>query len=266
MALASGGKHACVRLIDTHCHLNDAKAFLDPAAVIAAAASAGVDRLIVIGVDEDSSRRAVELADRFPGVYAVVGWHPTSAAQYSSEMLRAIEEMLSHPKVVAVGEIGLDFYWDKSTPDEQYRCLNDHLDLADSVGKPVVFHCREANDELLSVLEQRPVRPYLFHCFSGDASHAARAMKLDAYFGFDGPITYPKNDALRAIASSVPRKKLVIETDSPYMAPVPHRGKPNQPAWVAFVNDALASAIGVTPLECAQLTTANAERFFRLPS
>lgn len=251
-----------MRLIDTHCHLNDTKAFPDPAATVEEAKRAGVEQLVVVGVDEQTSRAALGLADRFEGVYAVVGWHPTSAASYRPVDIKAIEEMLGHPKAVAVGEIGFDFYWDKSTPEEQERCLCDHLELAARVAKPVVFHCRDAYDELLEYLERSPPLKYLFHCFAGNATHAKRAMALDAYFGFDGPITYPKNDSLREIARSLPRDRIVIETDSPYMAPVPHRGKLNKPAWVAFVNDALAAAIGATPQECATTTSANAARFF----
>jgi TatD DNase family protein len=253
-----------VRLIDTHCHLYDSKAFPDPAVAMREAAEAGVDRAIVVGIDEDTSRQALELAKTIPGVYAVVGWHPTSARRYIPESLSAIEEMLAHPRVVAIGEIGLDFYWDKSTPDEQYRCLTDHLELAERSGKPVVFHCRDANDELLTFLEGRTKLPYLFHCFSGDENHARRAVALGAYLGVDGPITYPKNDALRTIFTSVPRDRIVVETDSPYMAPIPYRGQKNRPAWVTYVNKALAASIGISESECAALTTANAERFFRL--
>jgi TatD DNase family protein len=253
-----------VRLIDTHCHLNDSKAFPDPAATVAEARAAGVDRLIVVGVDEDSSRRALEIASSVDGVFAVVGWHPTSAAAYSRERLGAIEELLSHPKAVAVGEVGLDFYWDKSTPDQQYRCLRDHLELAERMGKPVVLHCRDANEELLAFLEGRERLRYLFHCFSGDAGHASRAVALGSYLGVDGPITYPKNVALRAIFADLPRDRIVVETDSPYMAPVPYRGQKNQPAWVADVNRELAATLGVAEEVCAALTTSNAERFFRI--
>jgi len=253
-----------VPLIDTHCHLNDERAFPDPEAVVAEAREAGVDRLIVVGIDTESSRSALALAERFDGVFAVVGWHPTSAAAFSESELSAIEAMLTHPRVVAVGEIGLDFYWDKSTPEQQHACLEAQLDLAARHGKPVVFHCRDANDELLSFLEARPVQPYLFHCFSGDAGHAARALALGAYLGVDGPITYPKNEAMRAMFGELPRDRVVVETDAPYMAPVPYRGKPNRPAWVAHVAAMLASVWGVSDKECASTTTENAERFFRL--
>jgi TatD DNase family protein len=255
-----------VRLIDTHCHLNDAKAFPDVTATIGEARSAGVDRMIVVGIDTESSRQALEIAEAHEGVFAIVGWHPTSAALYTPNDLKEVEAMLSSPKAVAVGEIGLDFYWDKSTPEQQYACLTDQLELAARVGKPVVFHCRDANDELLGFLEGREKLPYLFHCFSGDESHARRALKLGALLGVDGPITYPKNQAQRDLFASLPHDRVVIETDSPYMAPVPFRGKPNRPAWVVHVNTALAECWGVSAEECARITTENAERFFGLTS
>lgn len=253
-----------MRLIDTHCHLNDAKAFPDVGQTLAEARDAGVERVVVVGIDTESSRRALEIAESHEGVYAVVGWHPTSAAAYSSRELVEIEAMLASPRAVAIGEIGLDFYWDKSTPEQQYACLGEQLDLASRTGHPVVFHCRDAYDELLSVLEGRARLPYLFHCFAGDSAQAERALALGALLGVDGPITYPKNDAMRSLFSGVPRDRVVVETDSPYMAPVPFRGKANRPAWVVHVNAALAGCWGISAEECAALTTANAERFFRL--
>jgi len=249
-------------LIDTHCHLNFPDAFPDPATEIAHAKAEGVGRLVVVGCDPESSRRALELADAHEGVYAVVGWHPTSAAKYDAAGLRAIEEMLAHPKAVAVGEIGLDFHWDLSTPEQQHRCLRDQLDLARAKLKPVVFHCREAWGALLDVLEGQATQGLLFHCFSGDGGHSRRCLALGGLLGFDGPLTYKKNHELRTIAAAAPADRIVVETDSPYLSPEPLRGKPNRPANVRIVNAALAAARGITPDECAALTTANAERFF----
>ena len=263
-ARGKAGKQSVMPLIDTHCHLNDAKAFPDPAEAVQEANEAGIERMVVVGVDEESSRRALEIAESIDCVYAVVGWHPTSVGSYTRKSLDRIEEMYSHSKAVAIGEVGLDFYWDKTTPEEQYACLADHLDLAARLDAPVVFHCRDANNELLDFLDKREPLAYLFHCFSGDAGQAQRAVKLGAYFGVDGPITYPKNDALREIFASLPVDRILIETDSPYMSPVPYRGKRNRPAWVAHVNDKLAEVLGMSVEECSALTTANAERFFRL--
>lgn len=251
-------------LIDTHCHLNFPSKFPDPAAEIAHACSEGVSRLVVVGCDVESSQCALDLADAHPEVFAVVGWHPTSAAAYDEAGLRSIESMLAHPKAVAVGEIGLDYYWDHSTPEQQDRCLRDQLALARDKGKPVVFHCRDAWDALLDVLEGQPRMDYLFHCFSGDSGHAERCLSLGGVLGFDGPLTYKRNDALRAIAAAAPADRIVVETDSPYLSPEPLRGKPNRPANVKFVNAALAAARGIAVEECAALTTVNAERFFGL--
>jgi len=249
-------------LIDTHCHLNDREAFPLPEVAIAEAVSAGVGRLIVVGIDTESSQYAVELAARFEEVYAVVGWHPNHASQYSKADLDSVRVMLKHPKVVALGEIGLDYFRDHATREQQYKCLLDQLELATETGAPVVFHCRDAYDDLLDVLESRTPFKYLFHCFAGDREHAERAVALDCWFGVDGPITYKSSDSLREILKVVPQNKIVVETDAPWMSPVPNRGQRNKPAWVPLVNAALAEVLGMQQEECAKLTTANALSFF----
>jgi TatD DNase family protein len=251
-------------LIDTHCHLNDTEAFPNPAATISRAREAGVERVIVVGVDVESSQRALELTEAHQGVYAIVGWHPNYTANYTSAKLSEIEELLRHPKAVALGEIGLDFHWQYATLEQQERALYDQLALGEESGKPIVFHCREAYPALLEKLESRTVLSYLFHCFAGDEEAARRAREMDCYFGVDGPITYKKSTHLREIVASLPQDRIVIETDSPYLTPEPFRGKPNEPANVVLVNSALASVLGISEEECTALTTRNAERFFRL--
>jgi len=250
-------------LIDTHCHLNSEEDFPDPASAIAEARGAGVNRLILIGVDPANGRRAIEIAETHEGVYAVVGHHPNYTQNYSKTSIDELRVMLGHPKCLALGEIGLDFHWDYATREQQERALYDQLDLADELGMPVVFHCREAYPELLGILESRPVRPYLFHCFSGNREDAERAVALGCYFGIDGPITYKESDQLRELAKWLPLDKLVLETDSPYMSPVPFRGKPNKPAYLPFINAALAAAIGISEEECGTQTTKNAQAFFK---
>lgn len=255
-----------MRLVDTHCHLNDAKAFPNPAEAIAEAAAAAVDRLIVVGIDLEWSRRAVELAERHPSVWAVVGWHPSHAHEFRPEVQAEMEELARHPRCCAVGEIGLDFYWKDASPDQQRDVLALYMDLAERLAKPVVFHCRDAYPELLDwIAARKPSVPLLFHCFSGTQADADRAMALGCWFGVDGPVTYPKNEGLREIVRGLPRDRIVIETDAPWMAPAPHRGQRNKPAWTVHVNHGLASALGITPEECAALTTRNAEAFFGLP-
>ena len=251
-------------LIDTHCHLNFPDKFPDPAATIAEAKVAGVEKFVVVGCDPESSQMALNLADEFEEIYAVVGWHPTYTSKYTRESLDLIEEMAQHPKVVAIGEIGLDFHWDYSTPAEQMVALIDQLDLAKKLDKPIVFHAREAYPALLDVLEARERQPCLLHCFAGDHRDAERAVALGSYFGVDGPLTYKKADDLRSVIASLPRDRVVIETDSPYLPPVPYRGKPNTPAYIVHINETLASLWGVTPSEAADMTTENAERYFSL--
>jgi TatD DNase family protein len=253
-----------VRLTDTHCHLNVAEFFPDPDAAVSRAPAAGVDDLIVIGLDTDSSRAAVDLAERHEGVWAAVGRHPNYAAAYSPDEIQTFRDLLQHPRVVAVGEIGLDNHWDDATPEQQERCLRDQLELAGETGKPVVFHCREAYPRLLAILEGLPPLRFVFHCFSGDASDLARAIAFGAYFGIDGPVTYKKNSELRELAAAMPSDKVLIETDSPFLPPVPFRGKPNEPALLPWVNRGLAAALGISEEECAERTTANARALFGL--
>jgi TatD DNase family protein len=249
-------------LVDTHCHLNDLQAFPVPEVAVNEASEAGVERLIVVGVDFESSQIAVGLADRFEQVYAVVGWHPNHASQYSEEGLASVKGLLAHPKVVALGEIGLDYFRDHATREEQHRCLLEQLDLAEESGVPVVFHCRDAYPDLLDVLEQRRPGKFLFHCFAGSHTDAQRATALDAWFGVDGPVTYKSADDLRTTLKSLDPAKILIETDAPWMSPVPYRGQRNKPAWVTFVNAALSETLGMTPETCADLTTRNAQAFF----
>ncbi len=250
-------------MIDTHCHLNDEEHFPDPAVAIDHAKAAGVDKLIIIGVDFEAGRRAIEIAEAHEGVYAAVGFHPNYTGAYQTNDLKELAELLKHPKVVGFGEIGLDFYRDAAPKERQYRALADQLDLAEDLGKPVIFHCRQAYEELLGVLEGRPNHSrYLFHCFAGSVNDATRALTLGSYFGVNGPVTYKTAGELRDTLRTIPLDRLVLETDSPYLPPVPYRGKQNQPAYLRFINDALASTMGVLPDECERVTTKTAETIF----
>lgn len=253
-------------MIDTHCHLNDREAFAYPEAAVQAALDAGVEKLIVIGVDFDSAEAAIELTRIFECVYAAVGFHPNCTAGYEPGWIPRLRELLSAPKVVGLGEIGLDFYREHSPHEKQFAALHDQLELAEEVGKPVIFHCRQAYDELLEVLESRggAHNRYLLHCFAGNERQARRALKLGSYFGVDGPVTYPSAKDLRTTLQTIPMERLLLETDSPYLAPTPYRGKPNQPAYLGFIRDALASTIGIRSEECDRITTENALRLFAM--
>ncbi|MFQ3586501.1 MAG: TatD family hydrolase [Fimbriimonadaceae bacterium] len=253
-----------MRLTDTHCHLNLAEYFPDPDAEIERAKTAGVDRIVNVGIDLESSRRAVEIAERHEGVFAVVGWHPNSSHQMTADGLAAVRELAGHEKVVAWGEIGLDYHWTFATPEQQREALRRQLEVAAAVGLPVVFHCREAYDDLLYLLERIPKRPYLFHCFAGDALQAERALALGALLGVDGPVTYKKSQGLRALLGATPKDRWVLETDAPFLSPEPFRGKPNTPARIPLINAVVASVWGMSVEDAAETTTANACRFFGL--
>jgi TatD DNase family protein len=255
-----------VTLIDTHSHIHDREKFPDPEATLAEARAAGVDQIIVVGVNPKDWWTATEFAIKHPRTYSICGWHPNYTADYDPIDLPKLATLLQLPEVVALGEIGLDYHWDYSPTVMQHKALRDQLRLAQEMNKPVVFHAREAYSDLLDVLEQQPRIPYLFHCFAGDKSEARRAMRLDAYFGIDGPITYKKADDLREIVRVMNPERVVLETDSPYMSPVPHRGKPNSPAYIPLINQVLAEVWGMTPEETAAQTTENARRFFNLPN
>jgi len=249
--------------IDTHCHVHDREAFPEPEGVVARAAAAGVETLVVVGTDPHDWERALSFSGRFSNVWVILGWHPNMCAAYQTESLAGLEDMLSHPNVVALGEIGLDFHWDTTPRDVQFRALKEQLNLAERLDLPVVFHARNAYSELLGVLKARPIRPYLFHCFAGNAEEAARAVALGGILGVDGPVTYKKADDLRGVLRGVPLDRLVLETDSPYMAPAPHRGKPNEPSYVPYIAQSLAEVFGVTVEEIAARTTQAAKAFFR---
>lgn len=251
-------------LVDTHCHLNFGDAFPDINATLSRAIENGVNRFVVVGCDTKTSQIAVDLAESYDAIYACVGWHPNYSQNFTANDIHAIREMTAHPKVVAIGEIGLDFHWQYATADQQYACTKTHLELAIETGLPVVFHCRKAYPDLLNYLESQSVLPtkMVMHCYGGDETDTKRAVKLGCWFGVDGPITYKTADALRKIVSALPRDKVLLETDCPYLTPHPYRGKPNEPAMVQLINDKLAEIWGVTSHESAETTTMNAKAFF----
>jgi TatD DNase family protein len=256
---------AGVTLFDTHCHLNDGDAFPDPAATWAEAQAAGVAYGCVVGVEAADSRAAIALAERLPGLYAAVGWHPNQAQTLDEAGWAEIEAVARHPRVVAIGETGLDAHWNYSTRSQQVAAYERHVSLAEQLGKPLVIHCREAVPDLLAMMEARPPRVgFVFHCFSGNSDEARRVLELGGYLGFDGPLTYRRNDELRAMVAGLPRDRVLLETDAPWLTPHPYRKERNRPALVAVVNETLAEIWGVAPEESARITTENGLRFFGL--
>ena len=244
---------------DSHCHLFDVVG--EPSEVVGRAASAGVRDVLVCGTDYDTSARSVELTD-LPGVWAAAGLHPTSAKEWTGETSARIEGLLTHPRVVAVGESGLDMYWDTSYLDVQREVFEAHIAWAKAYDKALVIHTRSSVDEALQTLEEvgAPER-FVFYCWSGEETQLERALTLGAFVSFAGNVTFESAGDLRVLAGAVPPDRLLVETDSPYLAPVPHRGKPNEPAYVALVGAAVAEARGETVERIAEATTTNARRF-----
>lgn len=255
-------------LFDTHCHLNFDAYADDLDQVIAASAAAGVTHFIVPAIDLSTCREVIALAERYEGIYAAVGIHPNSTANFAPDHLDELRALLPHPKVVAIGEIGLDYYWDFSPPDRQQQAFEAQLQLANEFNLPVIIHNRDAHEATLNTLAHwqpvDPTRAGVLHSFSGDRNHAEQALDMGFYLGFTGPITYKKAEVTRQIAAHTPLEKILVETDSPYLTPVPHRGQRNTPAYIPYIVRQLAAVRSIDETNMAQASTENALRLFRI--
>lgn len=265
---AAPGLGAAGHWVDAHCHL-DTIGENDPAAIpatIARARAAGVGAMVTIGTDLASSRAAAEIAGEHAGVWAAVGVHPHDAATLDDRAFAELMALACLPKVMAIGEIGLDYYRDLSPREVQREAFRRQLALARTLGKTVVIHMRDAIEEVFAILEEAgPPERLVFHCFSGTADQARRGLELGGYVSFAGNISYKNAGNLREAAAAVTPERLLVETDSPFLAPVPHRGKPNEPAFVPFVGTAVAQARDVPVESIAAATSANAARAFGFP-
>jgi TatD DNase family protein len=251
-------------LVDTHCHLDFPEFEADREQVIERALAAGVERILIPGVDLAACRRAVALAEQYPSVFAAVGLHPNSAAEATPAALAEIRDLGKHPKVVGIGEIGIDLYWRKLSRTDQETVLRAQLEIANDLGKPAIIHDRDAHVEVMAVLRDlRPAAGCVLHAFSGDSAMAEEAVRLGFCLGVDGPLTYNKNDALRALFAAAPLEQILIETDAPYLTPQSRRGKRNEPAYVQEVAERLALIRGLSFETTAASTTLNAARLFR---
>lgn len=257
-------------LIDSHCHLDNEQFNPDRDEVIRRALDAGVHRMMAIGTGDGPPdlECAIRLADAHAAIYATVGVHPHDAAKANPETLRALAELLQHPKVVALGEIGLDYHYDFSPRSTQHDVFVEQMRIAAEARKPIVIHTREAWDGTLALLERhwRPTGlPGIMHCFSGGPAEAERCIALGFYLSFGGIVTFPKSLAVQEAARTAPLDRILIETDAPYLAPVPKRGKRNEPAFVVETARKLAALRGVSLEAIAQTTTENFERFCGAP-
>ncbi|HEX9775142.1 MAG TPA: TatD family hydrolase [Actinomycetota bacterium] len=249
-------------LVDTHCHLD---MLGDVAAALGRMAEAGVDRCVTIGV-EGSMQEAVALAEAHEQVFATVGIHPHEAKTRTDAAIARLTELAEHPKVVGIGEAGLDYHYDNSPRDVQRAVFAEQVRIANALAAPLVVHTREAWDDTFAILadEGLPDR-VVFHCFTGGPAEAERALAAGAALSFSGVVTFNSAGDVRAAAGLAPLDRIVVETDSPFLTPVPHRGRQNEPAFVRLVASAIAQVKGVDEAEVAASTTATAARLFGLP-
>ena len=252
-------------LIDTHTHLDDARYNDDRDAMIARAREAGVEAFVTIGCDLATSQAAVAIANQHPFVYASVGVHPHEVKHISDGWYDEFRRLVNNNKVVAYGEIGLDYHYNHSSPKDQRERFREQIQLARELHLPVIIHTREAQDDTMTILKEEKASEIggVFHCFSGDAWLAKDALDLGFYLSFSGILTFQNATMLRDIAKNTPLDRVLIETDCPYLTPVPHRGKRNEPAYVAHVAKQLAAIHPELSLDqIGQRTTENAKRLF----
>jgi len=255
-----------LKLVDSHAHLDSQRFDRDRDGVVGRARAAGVTRIVNPGADLESSRKAVEVAEHHPEVYAAVGVHPHSAVTVTDGALAVLAELADSHRVVAVGEIGLDYYRDLSPRDRQRQALIQQLALARALGLPVIVHIRDAYADAMRILDDEAQgMKGVLHCYSGDLDTARRAIALGWYISIAGPVTYPNAHRLRGVVSQLPLERLLIETDCPYLSPQPRRGKRNEPANVRWVAEQLAETMGVPLERVADVTSMNTEELFGLP-
>jgi len=257
----SGGEGRATMLVDSHCHLDSADFAAEHEAVVARARAAGVGTMLTIGtrLDEFQGVRAIAEAD--PDIWCSVGAHPHEAADHADLLPDQLAALTAHPKVVGIGETGLDFHYDLSPRDTQERVFRAHIAASRATGLPLIIHAREADSEIARILDEERPPPGVLHCFSSGRALAEAALALGFYVSISGIVTFRNADDLRSIVRDLPLDRLMVETDSPYLAPVPYRGKRNEPAFVKATAAAVAALKGVEPERLAAATSAN---FFRL--
>lgn len=254
--------------IDTHCHLDFEKFDGDRDAVIARALEAGVERVIVPALHPSNWQTVLHLTQQYPPLYAALGIHPNSSQDWQEHWLDDLRPLLNHPKVVAIGEIGLDYYWKLSPKETQHQALAAQLRLAAEVGLPVILHNREADTDLLQLLAASPLvgrsRIGVLHSFASSWKVAKTALDMGFYIGFTGPLTYKNGDVLRTVAAQIPLDRLLLETDAPFLPPHPHRGKRNEPAYIPLIAERVAGIHNLPLPAIAQQTSSNARYLFHL--
>lgn len=252
--------------IDTHVHLNADQYEEDLQEVINRALEADVKKMVVIGFDRITIERAMKLVEEYSFLYAVVGWHPVDAIDCTEEDLKWIEELAGHEKVVGIGEMGLDYHWDKSPKDVQQALFRQQIRLAQKVNLPIIIHNRDATEDVIRILqeEEAHLTGGIMHCYGGSVETAKQCIEMNFMISLGGPVTFKNAKKPKEVAREIPLEYLLIETDAPYLAPHPHRGKRNEPALVTLVAEEIANLKGITVEEVAEATTKNAEKFFKI--
>ena len=254
------------KAIDTHAHLNDKAFSADIGEVVDRAASGGVSDIVVVGYDLLSSEQAVQLANGYGPLWAAVGVHPHDAPQVNIAGLERISELAQAPKAVAIGEIGLDYYWNTWPKEQQQHAFRQQIDLAKNLSLPFIVHDRDAHGDVLSILRDQGAFPngFVMHCFSGSPEFAQECTRLGGYISLAGPVTFRNAARLLEVAKDLPLERLLVETDCPYLAPHPHRGKRNEPQYVSLVLAAIAQLRGIAVDVVANQTSQNAKILFGL--
>ena len=254
-------------LVDSHAHIDDSRFDADRDAVLERAAAAGVELIVNIGADMASSARSIALAEKYPQIYAAVGMHPHYAKEMQEQDYSQLQRWVAHPKVVAIGEIGLDYHYDLSPRPVQKEVFLRQLDIARQTGKPFIVHEREAHADTFEIIRTAAKGlAGVFHCFSGSIETAREYLKLGFYISVAGPVTFPKSAKTKEVAQFVPLDRLLIETDSPYLTPQAFRGRRNEPGHVRLVAEEIAALRNLSLTELALATTENARRLFRIPA
>lgn len=250
--------------IDTHVHLNADQYEEDLQEVIDRALEARVEKMVVIGFDRKTINRTMQLIEQYDFVYGVIGWHPVDAIDCTQQDLDWIEELAAHPKIVGIGETGLDYYWDKSPKEVQQALFRKQIQLAQKLGLPIIIHNRDATGDVVQILREENAASVggVMHCFSGSVETARECIAMNFMISLGGPVTFKNARLPKEVATEIPLEHLMIETDAPYLAPHPHRGKRNEPSFVPLVAEEIARLKGLTIEEIAQATTANAKNFW----
>jgi TatD DNase family protein len=252
-------------LVDSHCHLDFPDFTEERTEIIARAMAAGVERMVTISTRVRRFPEILEIAEAYDAVFCSVGTHPHNAAEEQDVTVEELVRLSAHPKVIAIGEAGLDYHYDKSPRDVQARSFRTHITAARQTGLPLVIHARNADEDIAAILEEETGKgafPFILHCFSSGAALAQIGVCLGGYVSFSGILTFKNSADIRAIAAKIPHDRLLVETDAPYLAPVPHRGKRNEPAFVAHTAAVLAETIGKTAEQVTEITTENVFRVF----